>query len=125
MYADPERQWRWRRSIAATLLAAIFLLAMPYCGALFNCGCTWPWQGLAEHCNFYDARSSLHCPWCEYPFAGVISLATAAFAGLAVSLRQNAGGFLVPLLSGIAAFLLVAATAGGLTALTTGYPRFL
>ncbi len=110
---------------AATTFVAVLILATPYCGALFDCGCTWPWNGLAEHCNFYDVRSSLHCPWCEYPLGGVISLTTAALAGLGVSLRQGAGGFLARFLSSIAAFLLVAAITGGLTALATGYPKFL
>lgn len=116
---------KYRGLTAAILLGAVFLLATPYCGALFNCGCTWPWNGLAEHCNFYNARPSLHCPWCEYPLAGFVSLATAALASLGVSLRLGAGGFLTRLLSGIVVFLLVAAAAGGLTALATGYPRFL
>lgn len=110
--------------VVVTLLGAIVVLTVPYCGALFHCGCTWPWAGLAEHCNFYDLGAPLHCPWCEHPLAGAVSLVAAALAGLWVSLRRLGGGSLARILSGIVAFLVVGAAAGWLTALASAYPQF-
>jgi len=34
--------------LSATLLVGVILVAAPYCGMLFRCGCSWPWAGLTS-----------------------------------------------------------------------------
>ena len=107
--------------LPAILLVGVVLVAAPYCGMLFRCGCSWPWAGLVEHCNFFDPQSLLRCPWCEHPVAAILSIATAVAAGL-WSAQRPTRAFPVRVLHAIAAFFLTAAVAGCLTAAVTGYP---
>ncbi|MGR9107122.1 MAG: hypothetical protein ACU843_09360 [Gammaproteobacteria bacterium] len=51
--------------VAGTVLG-IAILITPLCGTLFACGCTWPFAGLAEHCNFFDPDEIHPCPFCEH-----------------------------------------------------------
>eukprot|EP01125_Pyxidicula_operculata_P014003 TRINITY_DN4644_c0_g1_i4.p1 TRINITY_DN4644_c0_g1~~TRINITY_DN4644_c0_g1_i4.p1 ORF type:complete len:178 (-),score=25.77 TRINITY_DN4644_c0_g1_i4:183-716(-) len=43
-----------------------YLFTIPYCGFLFQCGCTWLWDGGIEPCN-YKTPGMPHCPWCIAP----------------------------------------------------------
>lgn len=45
-------------------LTSILIIITPFCGWLFNCGCTWPWAGLDSHCNIHTASQQHQCPWC-------------------------------------------------------------
>mgnify|MGYP003654818294 CR=1 FL=1 len=36
----------------------------PYCGFLFQCGCTWNWAGGWIGCNVHDPTTP-SCPWCS------------------------------------------------------------
>lgn len=101
------------------LLIVAGLLAAPYCGLLFGCGCSWPWEGLADHCNFFDPASPLRCPWCEYPLTAILSLAAGVVAGLWCGRRRTV---LVRALGATMAFFLSTGFAAWLTAIVTGYP---
>lgn len=54
----------------------------PFCGAVFDCGCTWPWLGLDEKCNFYRQQLIDTCPWCRSIIAGGLSVGLALLAGV-------------------------------------------
>jgi hypothetical protein len=149
---------------ALTALAVSGFLFVPYCGVLFDCGCTWPWAGFTSECNVHDERSPVHCPWCSSRLAGTLSFVLAGAAGAVVAYRgdarsrgggQGGGGagtaggagrtatrrpvrgdpageprparmdFVVRTLAGVGAFLVVAGVAGWITALISGYPKFL
>lgn len=43
--------------------AFVWAFQIPYCGALFQCGCTFPWAGGATNCNIHDYHTP-NCPWC-------------------------------------------------------------
>jgi hypothetical protein len=132
---------------SATLLIAAVVVT-PYCGVLFDCGCTWPWDGLSDHCNVHEEHSEVHCPWCEHLTVGGGSICLAVIFGVVVALRGNArssplhsmpltsgtisqnlrslsADFTVRTARGVSAFLLVAGSLGYLIALLIGYPRFL
>jgi len=131
---------------ASATLAVAAVLVLPYCNVLFDCGCGWPWAGLTQHCNIHSQRSAVHCPWCQHPLAGTASILLAALFGAVVAFRGDArsraeaggkagkGGtsrprsprvdVVVRTLAGVGAFLLAALAAGWLTALLTGYPKF-
>lgn len=121
-----------------TFLVSIYLLT-PVCGWLFGCGCTWPHEGLADHCNYFDAQNTESCPWCEHLFIGVFCSVVAVYLGVTISQfrirktlwfedgRIKSDGKLWVLdglldtLLGISGFLLTAAILGGLTAAWYGY----
>jgi hypothetical protein len=43
------------------VLAAVFLI--PFCGLMYQCGCTFIWAGGDRYCNIHHADAP-HCPWC-------------------------------------------------------------
>lgn len=45
----------------AWAFVAVFFL--PYCNALFRCGCAWPWDGGEARCNIYNDAGP-RCPFC-------------------------------------------------------------
>lgn len=80
----------WQPESIITLLLALLLIT-PLCGWLFQCGCTWPWAGLATHCNYYVDPVGEHCPWCQSLLAGSLSvgLVVASAYFTAVSTRYT------------------------------------
>ncbi|MFQ5637953.1 MAG: hypothetical protein ACE5IR_08140 [bacterium] len=44
-------------------LASIIFLT-PFCGLMYQCGCTTLWSGGAQQCNVYH-ETGPHCPWCK------------------------------------------------------------
>ncbi|MEN8260796.1 MAG: hypothetical protein ABFS02_09465 [Pseudomonadota bacterium] len=68
----------------ATLVAAVVVVA-PLCGALFGCGCTWPWAGFIGNCASLGGPGGRLCPWCELPVTGLVSVVAAIFAGTATA----------------------------------------
>lgn len=121
--------------LAVLIIAAV--LTAPYCGQIFACGCTWPWDGLSAHCNFYDQNSALRCPWCQHPIAGASSIFIAMLPGFLAAMwqkdqrvrllprvRSSVPEIILRIAGGVAVFILVAAAAGWLTAALSGYPNF-
>ena len=58
-----------RLVILALALAATALTLLPICNALFDCGCTWPLWGGADHCNIHHPAPP-DCPLCAGVAAG-------------------------------------------------------
>lgn len=113
---------------AAGATAIIGLIVItPFCGLLFDCGCSWPWAGLESNCNFYKEGAAYHCPWCEYPVAGLGSTLLAVCSGVLAALLGlgRDGQVATRTLEGVAVFLIAGILLGWLTALFTGYPTFL
>ena len=140
---------------AAGVIGVAALLALRVCDLMFACGCTWLWAGAAGHCNAFVEKARMHCPWCVHPalwygFFGAAALAGAAiaFAGDArgrggpapaapragvigrparppVKPRTPGADLFMRVLAGVGTFLALALLAGWITALVTGYPRFL
>jgi hypothetical protein len=131
----------------ATLVLALTAIT-PVCGLLFDCGCTWPWAGLARGCNYFDPASPIHCPWCDTLALGLAATILTSASGIAGSLlpelltgRLNRQSLLEPrrassmtarigettlrLAVGGVAFFLAALGAGWATIALTGYPKFL
>jgi len=127
-----EHRRRSCRPAAIATVGVAAILVTPYCGLLFDCGCTWPWSGLASRCSFFQSEATIVCPWCKYAFAGaasvLLSAASAALVaakiGLGTSLSQRSA-IIVRILIGTAVFLIVATTAGWITAVATEYPGIL
>ncbi|HEX9653375.1 MAG TPA: hypothetical protein VGA99_06670 [bacterium] len=112
---------------ALLVLAAIFLI--PFCGWMYQCGCTFLWAGADRYCNIHHADAP-HCPWCV---AGEKPL-SAALLGLAIfglpaapiywfNHKENAS---VPKLfaAGVLAFLMAAIISGYISKLWYDYPYF-
>ncbi len=54
------------------VFAAVFLI--PFCGWMYQCGCTFLWDGADRYCNIHHADAP-HCPWCvagEKPLPGAL-----------------------------------------------------
>jgi hypothetical protein len=60
--------------LAIALTATAFTL-LPICNALFDCGCTWPMWGAADHCNIHNPGPP-HCPLCANWALGALAAAT-------------------------------------------------
>jgi hypothetical protein len=113
---------------AAGATVIIDLIAItPFCGLLFDCGCSWPWTGLESSCNFHKEGTAYHCPWCEYPVAGLGSTLLAVCSGVLVALLGlgREGQVATRTLEGVAVFLIAGILLGWLTAIFTDYPTFL
>lgn len=70
-----------------TVLVALILIT-PLCGFLFNCGCAWPWAGLADNCNYFDQDTEENCPWCASNWAGAISVGVSVASGYLLSMAE-------------------------------------
>ena len=119
----------------STVLVSLIILT-PYCGFLFDCGCTWPWSGLESHCNIHDPLAEHQCPWCASLISGVLSSAAAVLAALFASMNVSKTvkrlgkplfitQFLASTVAGLAAFLIVATATGWLAGNLQGYPVFI
>ncbi len=63
----------WRPLLMIGLAALLaYIVIVPICGWLFNCGCDWPWRGFTRHCNVHIAEEMEKCPWCVNSFLGTI-----------------------------------------------------
>lgn len=69
--------------LAIALTATAFTL-LPICNALFDCGCTWPMSGAADHCNIHHPGPP-DCPLCANWPLGALAAAT-LFVGYAGAL---------------------------------------
>jgi hypothetical protein len=110
----------------ATVIIGLIVIT-PFCGLLFDCGCSWPWAGLESNCNFHKEGATYHCPWCEYPVAGLGSILLAVCSGVLAALLGlgRDGQVATRTLEGVAVFLIAGILLGWLTAIFTGYPTFL
>lgn len=119
----------------STVLITLIILT-PYCGFMFDCGCSWPWDGLESNCNVHDPLAEHHCPWCASLVSGVLSSAVSVLAALFVStkLSKSLNGlkascppiyFLFVLAAGIIAFLVVATATGWVAGTVQDYPVFM
>ena len=55
----------WRMLALTLMVLTLMAIALaPFCNWLFQCGCDWPWNGLADHCNAFIPDSPQKCPWC-------------------------------------------------------------
>ncbi|MFN3199281.1 MAG: hypothetical protein ACE366_12840 [Bradymonadia bacterium] len=108
-------------------LLALWVLMLPLCDAIFQCGCDWAWswsEGIA-HCNIHDP-STHDCPWCsggpwrQLTVLGSFSLLimlTVAWS------RRVVPGWATPLV-GVVAVAPASFLIGLVTSLVTGYPFF-
>ena len=113
-------------AVGATVIIGLIVIT-PFCGLLFDCGCSWPWAGLESNCNFHKAGAAHRCPWCEYPVVGLGSTLLAVFSGVLAALLGlgRNGQIAMRTLEGVAVFLIVGIFLGWLTAISTDYPTFL
>ena len=109
-------------SLALTLVVVV-VTALPLCGQMFRCGCTFAG---AAHCNIHHATPP-HCPWCAHDsrafyasFAAIIPLA----AGAIFAITRRRKSLLLGTLTGVAAYVVVALISGFITARTMGYATF-
>ncbi len=118
---------RQRVILLSLTLIAMFIIT-PLCGFIFDCGCTWPGFGLDSRCNYYVPNAIHRCPWCTSLIAGGISFLIALFVGmwgaikLPVSRLQGIKGIFSPLLHGVVFFIMVAVSAGVVSAWIQDYP---
>jgi hypothetical protein len=61
--------------VLAVALAATAFTLLPICNALFDCGCTWPFQGADEHCDIHRPGPP-DCPICANWGLGALAAAT-------------------------------------------------
>ena len=64
-----------RLAILAVALTATAFTLLPICNALFDCGCTWPMWGAADHCNVHQPGPP-DCPLCTNWAAGALAAGT-------------------------------------------------
>lgn len=57
---------RAQTALAAAAITCVVtsLVYMPVCNLAFDCGCTWPWLGGAQHCNIH-VPGPPDCPLCK------------------------------------------------------------
>ena len=125
-----------------TLLAMLVLIA-PLCGLLFDCGCTWPWQGLDSHCNIHNPEAAHQCPWCASVLMGTISVGLAFLVGFLLAMKPIKSSYDVRdsamagvqrisitaelvkrVLVGMLGFFIVAVITGWLSGYVQEYPYF-
>ena len=104
-------------------LVLIVVTALPLCGQMFRCGCTFAG---AAHCNIHHATPP-HCPWCAHDsrafylsFAAILPFTTGAI----YTVTRRRKSLLLGTLSGAAAYLLIALVTGFVTAKVMGYSNW-
>jgi len=132
---DMVKWWAVRYQTGGLMLLASLLLITPLCGLMFDCGCTWPWEGLDSHCNIHDSTALQQCPWCVSMFAGVVSVALAVICGVLLSMlgrnTTNEGHYALALdvgkriSRGLFGFTVVALLTGYLSGYFQAYPYFI
>lgn len=96
------------------------MIATPLCGYIFGCGCTWPWSGLAEHCNFFEPLREWSCPFCvdsilSIPLLSGIALLALRFSRAGTFQKLHIpGAILLDSIGGWIVFILLTAIAGSL-----------
>ena len=85
-----QQAYKANRKMPAGILVvlAALIITTPLCNQIFSCGCTWPWQGLDNHCNFHVAQAPHKCPWCVSWLAAGLSLGSALLVGYSLSMSQ-------------------------------------
>lgn len=118
------------RTASLAIVIGALIVVTPVCGALFACGCDWPWSGLASRCNAFLETATEHCPWCVHPLLGFGLPAIATIIGLIAGIRaarqaSRPGARTWRWLRAVALGLLVTlslmALSGLLTPMLTGY----
>lgn len=112
--------------LATVVLMGSAVIMAPFCGWMFDCGCSWLWTTAGQLCNVHQT-SSLHCPWCSHGTLGMIAPLVGLFAG-----GYSSGSWVLrswgnlPLALGISLIALfpVGVFMGWITALVAHYPHF-
>jgi hypothetical protein len=109
----------WKNTAFTTSLSLIIswafttIFIVPFCGALFGCGCTWLWAGAGSNCVGMMDNHSMHhtCPWCIdsptgwlIPIILILASQTAIIVLLWLKYRAH---ILALIASGLAAFFAV------------------
>ncbi len=120
---------RKRQAFAGIVVLFAALIAVtPLCGALFQCGCDWPWSGLDSGCNYFKPSARHRCPWCVSLAGGILSTGSAIAAGIGVSvllpsvLRRPLTDVMLRIVVGLASFAVIALSAAAIAALLQAYP---
>lgn len=115
-----------------TVLIALIVIT-PMCGFLFNCGCTWPWEGLADDCNYFDQTAAQSCPWCASKWAGGLSVGSSIASGYLISMATWKSSVLpysktaeisIRVLLGLVGSMVIAIYAGWMSAELQNYHYF-
>ena len=126
-----NRDFNSRQKKTAVVFTSIIVLIVvtPLCGALFDCGCTWPWSGLDSGCNFHQYNAVHKCPWCDSLITGWLSVGASFASGLFVAASPlpimgdgARNESLIRILLGTITFLCVAIISGWLAAELQNYP---
>jgi len=80
---------RQQKTVAVFTGILVLILITPFCGFLFDCGCTWPWSGLDSKCNFYKQNTIHKCPWCASWITGWLSVGVSIASGMFVAVRGS------------------------------------
>ena len=51
-------------------VAFLYVFLLPLCNFMFQCGCTWMWEGATDQCNAFDDSIPYSCPWCTISETG-------------------------------------------------------
>ncbi len=122
-----------KQGAAGLTLTITLIILTPVCGALFQCGCTWPGFGLDTRCNFYQPSADHVCPWCVSLVTGLLSASVsvipALWAATATSTsrllsthHRPVSGIIIRTSLGIIAFMLLSVLCAGLAAYYQQYP---
>jgi len=114
------------RLIAAiTIFIATSIALTPYCGWLFDCGCTWPWAGLDADCNNHKPGTLHKCPWCGNYVKGIISSTLAIGSATLIAYMPIKSSFARRMLGGTIAFLVIGFISAWISATLQAYPHFI
>ena len=112
--------------LSALIVFIIASIALtPYCGWLFDCGCTWPWAGLDADCNNHKPGTVHKCPWCGNYVKGFISTTLTMGCATLITYVLARRGIAQGLLAGGTAFLIVGFISAWISASLQGYPHFI
>jgi hypothetical protein len=107
----------------ALMLGVIAATALPLCGQMFRCGCTFAG---AAHCNIHHALPP-HCPWCVQSHKAFLLSFLAilpATTGVLYAAAWSRKSVVIAMLLGAATYLATAGAAGWITAKALGYPTW-
>ncbi len=115
--------------VYAVLIFISVIFLIPFCGWMYQCGCTFLWAGADRFCNIHHTEEP-HCPWCqagEKPLSaaplGFAIFVVPAIPMYLVNKKENVS-LLKLFVVGFLLFVVAAIISGYIFKLIYDYPHF-
>jgi len=117
--------WWARALVLVGVIGVSYSFFTPFCGVMFDCGCTVLWETGGRMCNVYTSAAGPHCPFCSTGAWGkMIPRGTVWLTQVVVVLAPLNISWKSRVALGLMAFIGVAMLIGSIFLMATHYPTY-